>query len=183
MNEAEWVPMCGLANDLSWVEERSAMALVNYVLRVPAEAARIARLRASRIVSCPGNDSSTSVEEEEVWHSVTQSTNPPMDTDPEVGDDSEDGAGGQTDLEDAAERNRWWHPRNWVAIMEEAEGLAYDDPWSDSDATVMGADGSQGPALSLHNEATNSPPHEEFGPTYAGVANGSHATAGGRIHQ
>ena len=41
--------------------------------------------------------------------------------------------------------------------MEEAEGLAYDDPWSDSDATVMGADGSQGPELSLHDEVANSP--------------------------
>ena len=43
--------------------------------------------------------------------------------------------------------------------MEEAEGLAYDDPQSDFNATVMGADGLQGPALSLHDEATNSPPH------------------------
>ena len=92
-------------------------------------------------------------------HSDTQSTNPPMDTDPEPGDESEDGAGGQTDSEDAAEENRWWHPWNWEAIMEEAEGLAYDDLWSDSDAMVMGVDGSQGPALSLHDEAANSPPH------------------------
>ena len=43
--------------------------------------------------------------------------------------------------------------------MEEAEGLAYDDPQSDSNAMVMGVDGSQGPALSLHDESTNSPPH------------------------
>ena len=43
--------------------------------------------------------------------------------------------------------------------MEEAEGLAYDDPQSDSDATVMGVDGPQGPALSLHDEAANCPPH------------------------
>ena len=110
MNEAEWVPVCGLANDFSWAEERSAVALVNYVPHIPAEAAQIARLRASRIVSCPGDDSSTSAEEEEAWHSDTQSTNPPTDTDPEVGDESEDGVGGQTDPEDAAERDRWWHP-------------------------------------------------------------------------
>ena len=43
--------------------------------------------------------------------------------------------------------------------MEEAKGLAYDDPQSDSDATVMGTDGSQEPALPLCDEATNSPPH------------------------
>ena len=43
--------------------------------------------------------------------------------------------------------------------MEEAEELAYDDPRSDSDTMVMRADGLQGPELSLHNEATDSPPH------------------------
>ena len=134
------------------------MALVNYVPHVPAEAAQIARLEARRIVSCPSDDSSTSAEEEEVREFDTQGTNPPTDTDPKVGDESEDGAGGQTDPEDAVERNRWRCPWNWEAIME-AEGMAYDDPLSDSDATVTGMDGSQGPALSLHDEATSSPPH------------------------
>ena len=45
LNEAEWVPVCGLANDLSWAEERSAVALANYVLHASVEAAQIARLR------------------------------------------------------------------------------------------------------------------------------------------
>ena len=95
----------GLASDLSWAKERSAVALANYVPCIPAEAAWIARLRASRIVSCPGDDFSTSVEEEEAWHSDTQSTNPPMHTDPEVGNESEDGVEGQTGLKDAVEGN------------------------------------------------------------------------------
>ena len=43
--------------------------------------------------------------------------------------------------------------------MEEAEGLAYDDPRSDSDATVMGVDGSQGPESSLHDKPTDSLPN------------------------
>ena len=145
MNEAEWVPVRGLANDLSLVEERSTVALVNYVLCTPAEVARITRLGAGRIVSCPGNDSSTSTEEEEAWHSDTQSTNPPTDTDPKARDESEDRAGGQTNPGDAAKRDQQWCPQNWEAIMEEAEGLAYDDPWSDSNAMVRGVDGSQGP--------------------------------------
>ena len=34
--------------------------------------------------------------------------------------------------------------------MEGSEGLAYDDPLSDSDATVMEADCPWGPALSPH---------------------------------
>ena len=159
LNEAEWVPACGLTNDLSWAEERSAVALANYVPCAPVEAARIARPRASRIASCPGNDSSNSTEEEEVRHSDTQRTNPPTDTDPEAGDKSEDGARGQTNPGDAVERDQWWHPQNWKAMMEEAEGLAYDDPRSDSDAMVIGADGLQGPELSLHDKATDSPPN------------------------
>ena len=36
MNKAEWVPLHGLTNDLTWAEERSAVALVNYVPSIPA---------------------------------------------------------------------------------------------------------------------------------------------------
>ena len=96
LNEAEWVPACGLANDLSWAEERSAVALANYVPCAPVKAAQIARLGAGRVVSCPGDDSSTSAEEEEAWHSDSQSTNPPTDMDQEAGDESKDGVRGQT---------------------------------------------------------------------------------------
>ena len=41
-----------------------------------------------------------------MWHSDTQSTNPPTETDPQVGDESEDGEGGQTNPGDAVERDR-----------------------------------------------------------------------------
>ena len=63
-DEAEWVPMHGLANDLSWVEEKSAVALVNYVPHVSQEGARIVRLGARCLVSWP-DDSSLMEEEEE----------------------------------------------------------------------------------------------------------------------
>ena len=76
LNEAEWVPAHSLANDLSWAEERSAVALANYVPHTTAEAAQIARLGASRIVSCPGNDSSTSAEEEAAQHQPTHGYGP-----------------------------------------------------------------------------------------------------------
>ena len=46
-NEAEWVLVWGLANDLTPDEERSASALTNYVLWVTGEAVQIARLGAS----------------------------------------------------------------------------------------------------------------------------------------
>ena len=100
MNKAEWVPVCCLANDLTWAEEGSTVALVNYVPCVPAEVARIARLGACQIVSCP-NDSSTS-EEEEVWHPELQTT----DTEPKWEEEGEDGAR-QTDPEEEPEPNRW----------------------------------------------------------------------------
>ena len=62
--EVEWVPACGLANDLTWAEEKSAVALANYVPHVSVEVARIARLRARHLMSWP-DDSSSSEEEEE----------------------------------------------------------------------------------------------------------------------
>ena len=45
-DEAEWVPTCGLANDLTLAEEKSAVALVNYMPCISQEVARIARLGA-----------------------------------------------------------------------------------------------------------------------------------------
>ena len=49
LNEAEWVPVCGLSNDLSWAEERSAVALANYVPCASAEVAQITRLRLAEL--------------------------------------------------------------------------------------------------------------------------------------
>ena len=94
---------------------------------------------------------------------------PSTDTDREgeAGDESEGGADGQTSPGDEAETNTHTHrcqrPQNWEAIMEESEGLAYNDPRSDSDATIMGADGSQGPQLSSHDEPADSPPNIPWG--------------------
>ena len=57
-DEAEWVPTCGITNNLSWAEERSAVALVNFVPRIPQEVAHIARLGACCLVIWPNNSSS-----------------------------------------------------------------------------------------------------------------------------
>ena len=45
-DEAEWVPTHGLTNDLTWAEERSTMALANYMPHVSQEVVQIARLGA-----------------------------------------------------------------------------------------------------------------------------------------
>ena len=67
-DEAEWVPACGIANNLSWVEERSAVAvvLVNYVPRISQEVAHIAGLGAHHLVSWPNNSSSEEEEDGQV---------------------------------------------------------------------------------------------------------------------
>ena len=44
LNEAEWVPVHGMANDLSWTEERSVVVLANYILHASTEVERITRL-------------------------------------------------------------------------------------------------------------------------------------------
>ena len=63
-DEAEWVLTCGIANDLSWAEERSAVALVNYVPREPQEPDHIAELGACCLVGWP-DDSSLEEEDDE----------------------------------------------------------------------------------------------------------------------
>ena len=62
--KVEWVPVRGVTNDLSWVEEKSAVALANYVPCISQEAAHIASLGAHCLMSWP-NDSSSQEEEEE----------------------------------------------------------------------------------------------------------------------
>ena len=134
-DEAEWVPMSGLANDLTWAEERSTMALANYVPHVSQEAAWIARLRACRLVSWPAN-SSMSEEEEEEQEEVDPKL-PIMDVELKQGEEDEDEIR-QVDQEDEQEPNKWWRSRDWEAVMGEEERLAYDDPQSDSNAMADG---------------------------------------------
>ena len=59
-DEAEWVPAHGVANNLSWVEERMAVALANFVPHAGQEADRIAELRTCRLA---WTDDSSSEEE------------------------------------------------------------------------------------------------------------------------
>ena len=56
-DEAKWVPTCGITNDLSWVEERLAVTLVNFVPCTPHKTARIAGLRMHCLMSWLNNSS------------------------------------------------------------------------------------------------------------------------------
>ena len=57
-DEAEWVPAHGIMNDLSWVEEKSAVALANYMPCISQEAACITGLWTHHLVSWPDDSSS-----------------------------------------------------------------------------------------------------------------------------
>ena len=63
-NEVEWVPVWGLFNYIMPAEERSAIALTNYVPCIPKEKAQIMKLGSHQIVNWSGNSSMT---EEEGW--------------------------------------------------------------------------------------------------------------------
>ena len=92
-------------------------------------------------------DSSTSEEEkeEEEWDPEPPTT----DYELERGEENEGGAK-QMDQEEERKPNRWQHSWDWEAVMGKEERLAYDDPQSDSDATVMGVDGHSPRCLTLH---------------------------------
>ena len=62
----EWVPTCGVANNLSWAEERSAVALVNYVPHTSQEVDRIAELRAHCLMGWPDDSSSEEEDDEQM---------------------------------------------------------------------------------------------------------------------
>ena len=134
-DEAQWVPTCGLTNDLTWAEERSTVALANYMPCVSQEVARITRLGACQLVSWPA-DSSMSEEEEEEQDEMDPKL-PITDVELEQGEEDEEEIR-QVDQEDEQEPNRWWRSRDWEVVMGEEERLAYDDPQSDSDAMADG---------------------------------------------
>ena len=147
-DEAEWVPDNGIANNLSWVEERSAVALANYVPYVPQEVDCIAELRACCLVGWPDDSSSEEEDDEQMEEEDGE-----QEGDEPEGDEHEEAEGqGKADHElpsssMALEQGKterevkpWGRRRSWEwgSIMDDEEPLTFDDPQSDSDATVGG---------------------------------------------
>ena len=60
-NKMEWVPTCGVTNDLSWAEERMAITMANFVPHGPQEADHIEELRTCHLLAW--TDSSSEEEE------------------------------------------------------------------------------------------------------------------------
>ena len=90
------------------------------------------------------------------------------DTDCEAGEESEEPIGSEEEANGwtspgegakaSAHTDRCRHSQLWESVMEESEGLAYHDPCSSSDTTVMGADSPSVPPLSSHDESGGFPP-------------------------
>ena len=74
-DEVEWVPACGVAKDLSWVEERMAVVLVNFVPHTGQEADRIAELETRHLAwtdESPLEEEGKEMQEEDDVHEQTQ---------------------------------------------------------------------------------------------------------------
>ena len=136
-DEVEWVPMCGIANNLSWAEEKSAVALANYVPRISQEGACIVRLRAHCLVSWPNDSSSVEEEEEEQEEEEEHEEGEEQgEVGPKLPSSSTELEQGKTEQEPKPSRQRW--SQEWGSIMEEEEHLTFNDPWLDSDTTADG---------------------------------------------
>ena len=141
-DEVEWISTCGVTNDLSWAEEKSAMALVNYVPHISQEVACIAGLGACHLMSW-SDDSSSQEDEEEEDEQEEGDEHEDAEEQGEVGPKSTSSGvaleQGKTEQEvEPCRQRRLWE---WGSIMDEEdeeEHLAFDDPQSDSDATAGG---------------------------------------------
>ena len=133
----EWVPTCGLANDLTWAEERSAVALANYVPRITQEVAQIARLGAHRLVSWPADSSMSEEEDEEQEEDEQEEGKEQEEADPEPPITDAEPEQSEEDQEGEQELSRWCS-QDWETVMGEEEQLAFDDPRLDCDATADG---------------------------------------------
>ena len=74
-DEAEWVPAHGVANNLSWAEERMVVTLVNFVPRTGQEADRIAELGTHRLAWTDDSsleEEGDEMQEEDDTHEQTQ---------------------------------------------------------------------------------------------------------------
>ena len=146
MDEAEWVPICGVTNDLSWAEERSAIALANFIPCTPHEAACIAELGMCHLVGWL--DDSSEEEEGDDDGKVEEGNDDGQVEEGDYGNGEAEGEGGDTEEEDPTnleeqgemglEANPQRQSQEWGSIMDDEQPLAFDDPRLDSDATVSG---------------------------------------------
>ena len=135
-DEAEWVPTCGVANDLSWVKERTVVVLANFVPCILQEADHITELGACCFLGLADDSPSEEEDDEQMQEE---------DDEPE-GDEREEAEEWEekdpTNMEEQGKMGLEADPQRqsqeWGSIMDDEQPLAFDDLWSDSDATIGG---------------------------------------------
>ena len=134
-DKAEWVPTHGVANDLSWAEERMAVTLANFVPHIPQEVDRIAELGACHLLGWA--DDSPSEEDDE--QTQEEEDEPEGDEHKEAEQREEEDP---TDLEEQGETGLGANPQRrsweWGSMIDNEQPLAFDDLRSDSDTMVGG---------------------------------------------
>ena len=142
-DKAEWVPTCGVANDLSWTEESTAVMLVNFVPSIPQEVDCVAELGACHLLGWV-NDSPSEEDDEQTQEEEDEQTQEEED-EPE-GDEHEEAEEWEeedpTDLEEQGETRLEADPQRqsweWGSMIDDEQPLAFNDPWSDPDTTIGG---------------------------------------------
>ena len=102
-------------------------------------------------------------EEEESQSADVPSTSQQMDADHEADEESEGAEGSKGGVEASLHINQCRRTQNWESEMEETEGLAFDDCYSDSDTTITGVDSPSVPPSSPHDQLGDSPPNMSRG--------------------
>ena len=138
-DEVEWVTTHRVANDLSWVEERMAVALANFVPCAPQDVDRIMELGACRLLAWTDNSSS----EEEGEQMQEEGDEPKEDeheevegwgvSNPKAPPGDEMCRRGEAEPEMEPQRRS----QEWASIMDDEQPLTFDDPWSDSDCSTL----------------------------------------------
>ena len=114
-DEAEWVPACGVTNDLSWAEERSVVALANFVPCIPQEVDSIVELGAHCLLGW--SDNSHSDEQMQDDEQTQEEDGEPKGDEPEGDEHEETGRQEEVDPESSPSSNG----TEWGKNREEAE--------------------------------------------------------------
>ena len=151
-DKAEWVPAHGVANDLSWVEERMAVALVNFVPCIPQEADCIAELGTHCLLawtdssSSEGEGEQTQEKGNEPKEDECEEVEGQGESNPEALPGDQMHGWGEAEMEMEPQRRSW----EWASIMDDEQPLAFDDPQSDSDHSTLLEPGLPEDAVEVH---------------------------------
>ena len=150
MDEAKWVPTCRVANNLSWAEERMVVTLANFAPHTSREADHITELGTCHLLAWTDDSSSEDDDEqaqedddEQVWEEDDKQMQEEDDEHKETEERGEskpqvpphNEMHGRDEAEQGMET--WRRSWEWASIMDDEQPLTFNDPWSDSDHSIL----------------------------------------------